>query len=102
MNQELYDFILAKKHHVYRSDYSEELSLIYSAAGLSPVERMADRFERLMKAQKPVILDGELVSFLRTTNNIPDVFTKEEWEKNQKRALHSRARIYLQRVGKLP
>ena len=84
MKQSLYDFILAKKHHAYREDYTEELSRIYSEKGLSPVERMADRFERLMRAQKPVILDGELISFLRTTTTIPDVFTKEEWEEIRK------------------
>ena len=84
MKQSLYDFILAKKHHSFRSNYDIELSEIYSKAGLSPVERMADRFERLMKAQTPHILDGELISFLRTTSNIPDVFTKEEWEEIRK------------------
>lgn len=77
---ELLDYILQKKHHAFREDYNVNLSEIYSNAGLTPIERMADRFERLMKAQTPHILPGEKIVFFRTTKQIPDCFTKEEWD----------------------
>ena len=78
--EKLLDYILAKKHHAFREDYNENLSEIYSKAGLTPEERMADRFERLCKAQTPHILPGEQIVFLRTTKQIPDCFTEDEWK----------------------
>lgn len=78
--EKLLDYILAKKHHAFREDYNENLSEIYSKAGLTPEERMADRFERLCKAQTPHILPGEQIVFLRTTRQIPDCFTEDEWK----------------------
>ena len=78
--EKLLDYILAKKHHAFREDYTENLSEIYSKAGMTPEERMADRFERLTKAQTPHILPGEQIVFLRTTKQIPDCFTEDEWK----------------------
>ena len=78
--EKLLDYILAKKHHAFREDYNENLSEIYSKAGMTPEERMADRFERLTKAQTPHILPGEQIVFLRTTKQIPDCFTEDEWK----------------------
>lgn len=78
--EKLLDYILAKKHHAFREDYNENLSEIYSKAGLTPEERMADRFERLCKAQTPHILPGEQIVFLRTTRQIPDCFNEDEWK----------------------
>lgn len=77
---ELLDYILQKKHHAFRKDYDVNLSEIYSNSELTPIERMADRFERLMKAQTPHILPGEKIVFFRTTKQIPDCFTKKEWD----------------------
>ena len=78
--EKLLDYILAKKHHAFREDYTENLSEIYSKAGMTPEERMTDRFERLTKAQTPHILPGEQIVFLRTTKQIPDCFTEDEWK----------------------
>ena len=78
--EKLLDYILAKKHHAFRVDYTENLSEIYSKAGMTPEERMADRFERLTKAQTPHIIPGEQIVFLRTTKQIPDCFTEDEWK----------------------
>ena len=80
MSQKLLDYILAKKHHAFREDYTENLADIYSKAGMTPEERMADRFERLSKAQKPHILPDEQICFVRTTKQIPDCFTEDEWK----------------------
>jgi len=75
MNKDLYNFIIDKKHHNYRKD----IELTFDK-NMSPVERMTYRFEKLSKAETPVLLDGEKICFLRTIKNIPDIFTKEEWE----------------------
>jgi len=79
MNKELYDFIRNKQHHQYRNPVAWNLAELYSAKKLSPIERMADRFEKLCHAEKPVILEGEQIVFLRTVSNLPDIFTPEEW-----------------------
>lgn len=51
---------------------------------MSPIERMAFRFESLCKTETPVILDGEMISFIRTVENIPDIFSEEEWKQIKK------------------
>ena len=78
--ERLLDYILAKKHHAFREDYLEELSKIYSESEMPPEERMSDRFERLCRAQVPHILPGEQIVFIRTTKQIPDCFTADEWK----------------------
>lgn len=80
MSEKLLNFILTKQHHDYREDYNENLAVIYASKGLSPEERMADRFERLCNAQKPHILPDEEICFMRTTRQIPDCFTEDEWK----------------------
>lgn len=80
MSQELLEYVLAKKHHAFREEYTEPLAKIYSEAKMSPVDRMADRFERLTKAEKPHILPDEKICFVRTVKNIPDCFTEDEWK----------------------
>ena len=92
MNSRLYQFILNKQHHAYRHRVDWDLAGEYSAAGLSPVERMADRFERLCKEEKAVILEGEQIVFLRTVENLPAIFTDAEWE-------HFRATYYIHELG---
>ncbi len=79
MNKKLYDFILNKEHHKYRHEVSWDLANEYSQKGLTPIERMSDRFTRLCGEEKAVILDGEQIVFLRTVSNIPAIFTDEEW-----------------------
>ena len=79
MNRELYLFITEKKHHQYRHTVDWDLGEEYSSKGLSPIERMADRFERMCKEETPVILLDERISFLRTVANIPDIFIADEW-----------------------
>ncbi len=75
----LLQYIVEKKHHVYRQPLNWDLAAEYSAKGLAPAERMADRFERLCAAQTPVLLPEEQIVFMRTVSNIPAIFTDEEW-----------------------
>ena len=84
MNKQLYNFILDKGHHQYRRHADFELAAIYSQKGISSIERMCDRFEKMCDAEQAVILDGEQIVFLRTVENLPDIFTEEEWGKIKK------------------
>ena len=43
----LYNFIVSKKHHQYRHTVDWKLAEEYSAKGLSPIDRMTDRFKRV-------------------------------------------------------
>ena len=79
MNKSLYNIILNKEHHKYRHIVNWTLAEEYSAKVLSPIERMADRFTRLCEEEKAVILDDEQIVFLRTVENLPAIFTEDEW-----------------------
>ena len=79
MNKNLYKLIVEKKHHIFRHTVDWNLAQEYATKKLSPVERMADRFERLCNEEKAVILEGEQIVFLRTVSNIPTIFTESEW-----------------------
>lgn len=79
MNCDLYNYILNKYHHKYRHTVDWNLGEEYSKKGLSPIERMADRFERMCNEEKAVILEKEQIVFLRTVANLPDCFTEKEW-----------------------
>ncbi len=75
----LLDYIVKKEHHKFRRPSGLDLAAEYSARGLSPVERMADRFERIISLETPVILPDEKICFMRTVSDLPDVFNEEEW-----------------------
>ncbi len=77
----LYNYIVNKKHHQYRHRVDWNLAEEYSAKGLSPIQRMSDRFRRVCEEEKAVILEGEQIVFLRTVSNLPDIFTEAEWAK---------------------
>lgn len=83
MNQQLYDFIVTGKHRSYRPEHPEiaDLASDFAARGLSPKERMAERFALLCRMEEPVLLEGEQICFLRTVKEIPDCFTQEEWSR---------------------
>ena len=80
MKKSLYNFILNKEHHKFRHSVNWNLADEYAKKGLSPIQRMADRFERICSEEKAVILEGEQIVFLRTVTNLPAIFTDSEWE----------------------
>lgn len=80
MNKAFYETILNKKHHVYRHEVSWNLAEEYASKGLTPIERMVDRFERLCKEETPVIFENEQIVFMRTVSNLPAIFTESEWD----------------------
>lgn len=74
MNKELYNFVVERRHHIYRKN----ISLFFNKS-MTVKERMAYRFEKICEEETPVILEGELICFIRTIKNIPDIFSEEEW-----------------------
>ncbi len=76
MFEKLYDYVLNKEHHKFRKKAEIKFD-----EKLSDIERMTLRFEALCKAEEPVILEGEQICFIRTVENIPDIYTQEEWAK---------------------
>ena len=80
MNNRLYQFILNKQHHQYRHTVHWNLAEVYSANNLTPIQRMADRFEYLCNEEHAVILEREQIVFLRTVSNLPAIFTEIERE----------------------
>lgn len=82
MSKTLLDYVVSKKHHSFRKNYEEynNLAQEYKELGLSPIERMTRRFELLSSLEKPVLLPNERICFLRTVENIPDIFTEDEWK----------------------
>ena len=91
MNNNLYDYIVNKKHHQFRRDFPEydDLAEMFAKEKLSPKERMTRRFELMTRLETPVILKGEQICFIRTVKNIPDCFSDNEWrEIKQKHYIH--------------
>ena len=80
MNNSFYSFILNKEHHKSRIELDWNLAEEYAKKGLSPIERMSDRFERLCGAEEARIFEGEDIVFIRTVSNLPAIFTESEWE----------------------
>ena len=88
MNTQLYETLIAKKHRSLRREVPE-IAAQYASAGLCANERMTRRFEWLCSLQTPTFLGNEKICFLRTTKNIPDIFTQEEWEEiREKHYIH--------------
>lgn len=79
MNQPLYDFITAHRQREFRAPELPSQAERYRAEHLSPRARMSDRFCRVMDAETPHILQGQLIVFLRTVPRPYDCFTEDEW-----------------------
>ena len=88
MNQALFNYyIIDRAHHALRRPATTIPSAEeYAREGLSPRERMADRFARACHAEVPHIAEGEKIVFIRTVTDLPDILTKEEWEEMGKRS----------------
>ena len=84
MNKQLYDDIVKNKIQRKTRYKVPMLCDEYSSLGLSAEERMTRRFELLCSLEKPIILDSQRIVFIRGCENIPDVFTENEWEEIRK------------------
>lgn len=80
MNKAVYDYYVNNEHHKLRTEFHGDTPAQYREKGFSFIERTTDRFERLCKAQTPVIRDGELICFVRTATCDRNVLTEQEWK----------------------
>ena len=84
MNHKLYQtIVIDREHRTMRKDVLQ-IAEEYAKAGLSAEERMTRRFEWLCQEQDVIFLPEERICFLRTTKQIPDIFTEKEWEEIRK------------------
>ena len=81
-------YILDKKHHAYRQDIDEkkiqEFTESLSRQQLPDMERAKQRLAWVLEHEVPVILPGEKIAFTRTVRQIPEIFTRAEWDKIKK------------------
>lgn len=80
MDKKLKEFIMNKEHRTLRHHLSVDLATDFSFRELSSKERMTERLELLCREERPVVLKGERIAFLRTVENLPPIFTENEWE----------------------
>jgi len=92
LNSELYHYIITEKAHRRLRRQMPGIAQQYAAAGLSAKERMCARFEWLCREESPHFLPDEKICFLRTVQNLPDVFTQDEWA-------DIRAKHYIHELG---
>lgn len=78
MKKSVYDYYVTKQHHKLRREFDEILPEEYAQSGLSLIERATDRFEKLCKAQTPVIMEGEKICFVRTATCDRNILTESE------------------------
>ena len=85
MNQQLYDYyVINRVHRPLRRRWEINLAEEYAAAGMTPEERMVDRFCRLCAMEEPRIQPIEQIAMVRTVANLPDCFTEAEWAQIRK------------------
>jgi len=73
------DFIRSKKHHCLRKDTSlSEISVEFRTRGLSPMQRMSERFVRRLREEDAVVFPFERIAMTRTVRGDPDIFTEVE------------------------
>lgn len=83
--ENLRNYILEKNHHHFRKSVEElgigNISDSFAKDNMHPVKRSAICLSTLLDAETPVILPGEKIVFTRTIKEVPEIYTKEEWDK---------------------
>lgn len=101
MNQRiegLRKYILDKKHHQFRRTADElnisNLSDSFARNDVSPVKRAAICLATLLDKEIPVILPDEKIVLTRTISEIPEIFTRKEWDEIKKtHYIHERGTV---------
>jgi formate C-acetyltransferase len=95
--QELLDyFIVQKEHHQFRKPGVEPYALAeeYAARALGDLERGAARFRWVLEQESPVVFPGENIVLIRTVTEIPEIFTRAEFEDVKKNhAIHEQGKV---------
>ena len=85
MNKKVYQYYIIDKKQKSRRINVDEVAKEYASLNLSEEERMLRRFEMLIDKEEAFILEGERIPFVRTTNNIPEIYTEEEFDELRKK-----------------
>lgn len=72
-------YIIDRTHRDRRVPFGRALADEFSAADLSPAERMCRRFELACELEQPYIHEDEQIAFVRTVADLPDCFIEAEW-----------------------
>jgi pyruvate-formate lyase len=92
--QSILQFVLDKRHHQFRQDVEFNWASEFAALNLADLERATVRLERVLAAERAVILPGERIVGLRTIRKIPEIFTADEWVKiKQNHYIHELGRV---------
>lgn len=78
-NAELYEILLAKKHHAYRKPFDKANESSFTDPAIPAEKRMAIRLAQLFAQETPVFLPGQKIAFLRTVTGLPGIYTDAEW-----------------------
>ncbi len=81
---ELKEYIINRKHRKLRRKIQVNLAEEFHTAGYTPSERMTRRFELMCREEKPVVFECERIAFIRTVQNLPEIFTADEWNEIKK------------------
>ncbi len=92
--QNLLQQVITKKHHQFRQDLQINLASEFASQKLPAMERAVIRLEKVLAAEKVVILSEERIVGLRTIRKIPEIFTPSEWEA-------MKGRHYLHELGRV-
>ena len=79
--EKLYEYYLERKHHAFRVPFPESRASAFRDPAVPPVRRMAARLSALLSEERPVILPGQKIVFLRTVTAPPSIFSGEEWDR---------------------
>lgn len=94
----LLDGVVQKKHHQHRQEKDENVLLSFTSSlkekDLSDILRAQKRLSWVLENEKPVILPHEKIVFFRTIQQIPEIFTEDEWVDIKKRHyIHELGRV---------
>ena len=82
--KDLHRFIVEKKHHAYRKDIEWSLAADFAAKEVPLARRVGLGLSAVLKAETPVILEGERIALLRTVKKLPELLTAAEWNSVRK------------------
>lgn len=77
---QLRQFVTGRRHHLWRRRIDWRLAEAFAASGASPLERVSAALEAVLAAETPVFVPGERIAFTRTVANLPELYTKMEWQ----------------------
>lgn len=70
----------AGKHYVYRKQEEYAPVSEFVRKKVPAAVRVAKRTQEVLRKEKPVILPGQKIVFLRTVKNLPEIFSEDEWK----------------------